>query len=112
MIMDKIFLPKPGSLAKTIILTALLFCTLNVFGQGSDAIVDSSLRTLKDVMIVSKLIKYQPYSLEYQLAIKQPLDHDDTTKGFFYQQLRLAHRDFSKPMIMQTEGYNGREPAS
>jgi len=99
-------------LSNTVILTAVLLRTCIAFGQGDEATVDSSLRSLKDVTIISKLVKYQPYSLEYQLAIKQPLDHNDTTRGFFYQQLRLAHRDFSKPMIMETEGYNGREPIS
>lgn len=109
---NKIFPAAPKLLSNTVILTALLLRTCLVFGQEDEMTVDSSLRALKDVRIVSKLVKYQPYSLEYQIAIRQPLDHSDTTKGFFYQQLRLAHRGFSKPMIMETEGYNGREPAS
>jgi len=108
---DKTF-PAKKRLSGTATLTVLLLRSFLAFGQGDEASVDSSLRALKDVTIISKLVKYQPYSLEYQIAIKQPLDHNDTTKGFFYQQLRLAHRDFAKPMIMQTEGYNGREPAS
>ena len=49
-----------------------------------------------------------PYRLEYQLTVKQPLDHNDTTHGFFFQQVRLVHKDFSKPMVMETEGYAGR----
>ena len=110
--MDKRFLAKPTPLSRGIMLTALLLCACIAFGQGDEATVDSSLRSLKDVTIISKLVKYQSYSLEYQIAIRQPLDHNDTTKGFFYQQLRLAHRGFSKPMIMQTEGYNGRELVS
>ncbi len=108
----KIFPAKSKLLSNTVVLTALLLRMCIAFGQGDEATVDSSLRTLKDVTIISKLVKYQPYRLEYQLAIKQPLDHSDTTKGFFYQELRLAHQGFSKPMIMQTEGYNGRELVS
>ncbi|HEY2722817.1 MAG TPA: S28 family serine protease [Chitinophagaceae bacterium] len=110
--MDKLFLPKWKLLAATLILTMLLLRVSTVNGQTDEAVVDSSLRTLKDVTIISKLVNYSPYRIEYLIAIRQPLDHNDTTKGFFYQQLRLAHRDFSKPMIMETEGYNGRDPNS
>jgi hypothetical protein len=90
----------------------LLFSAAIVAGQVDEKAVDSSLRTLQDVKMISKLVNYHPFGLEYQLAVRQPVDHDDTTKGFFYQQVRLAHTDFSKPMIMETEGYNGRAPNS
>ncbi len=90
----------------------ILFHFSFVNAQSDEAIVDSTLKTLKDVRIISKTVTYFPYSLQYQLAIRQPLDHNDTSKGFFYQYLQLLHRDFSKPMVMETEGYNGREPVS
>jgi len=108
----KIRSAKAKLLSTSFILVALLFRVGIAAGQTEEAAVDSALRTLKDVKIISKIVRYSPYSLEYQLAIRQPLDHSDTTKGFFYQQLRLAHKDFSKPMIMETEGYNGRDPNS
>lgn len=107
-----IFYAKQKLLLKLVILTALLLPGCTAVAQTDEAIVDSSLQTLKEVTIISKVVKYHPYSLEYQLAIRQPVDHNDTTKGFFYQQFRLAHKDFLKPMIMETEGYNGRNPAS
>jgi len=109
---DKIFPRKSKSLSRAVILIILLLQVCVAIGQTDEAAVDSSLRTLKDVTIISKLVKYQPYSIEYQLAIRQPLDHNDTTKGFFFQQLRLAHIDFSRPMVMETEGYAGRDPAN
>lgn len=93
-------------------LSGVLFSFSFLFGQTDEASADSTLRTLKDVRIISKTVTYDPYSLEYKLAIKQPVDHNDTSRGFFYQHLQLLHKDFSKPMVMETEGYNGRQPAN
>lgn len=41
----------------------------------------------------------------YELKIRQPIDHSDTTKGFFYQKIFLSHRGFDKPTVIATEGY-------
>ena len=92
--------------------SVILFSFSFSFAQTDEATVDSTLRTLQDIRIISKTVVYSPYSLEYKLAIKQPVDHDDTSKGFFYQHLQLLHKNFSKPMVMETEGYNGRPPVS
>src|SRR5689334_10660404 len=100
------FLPRIVSLFTSLFLAGF------AFGQANETAVDSSLRTLQDVTLVSKLVEYNPFRLEYQLAVRQPVDHNDTTKGFFYQQVRLSHKDFSKPMIMGTDGYNGTAPTS
>jgi hypothetical protein len=80
------------------------------YGQTDEAAVDNALSTLKDVKVIRKTVTYMPYSLQYQLEIRQPVDHNDTSKGFFYQQIQLLHRSFSKPMVIETEGYNGRAP--
>ncbi len=86
---------------------ALLLTHVNVFAQSNEAATDAALATLSGVKIISKSVTYAPYKLEYKLAINQPVDHSDTTKGFFYQQLHLIHRDFSKPMVIETQGYDG-----
>jgi hypothetical protein len=41
----------------------------------------------------------------YAIKFRQPIDHSDTTKGFFMQRLLLGHNDSSKPMVMETGGY-------
>ena len=86
----------------------LIFCFTAVFAQSQEAATDSALAKLPGIKVLAKTVNYSPYSLEYQLAIKQPIDHHDTARGFFYQQLHLIHRDFSLPMVMETEGYDGR----
>lgn len=70
--------------------------------------MDSALSHLPDVRVISKTVNYSPYRLEYQLAIRQPVDHSHPARGTFYQQLHLIHRGFSRAMVMETEGYEGR----
>lgn len=86
----------------------LFFCFVTALAQKEEGVVDSALAHLPDVRIISKTIIPSPHRVEYQLAILQPVDHSNPAKGSFYQQLHLIHRGFARPMIMETEGYNGR----
>jgi len=95
-------------LTRLVFATILLFVAAPGFAQNDASSVDDALAKLPGIKIIHKKVTGSPFKAEYQLAIKQPIDHNDTTKGFFYQQLRLIHRDFSKPMVMETEGYSGR----
>ena len=90
-----------------VLFTALWICSVRVVGQTDESATDSMLSALPGIKVISKTVNYSPYRLEYQLSIKQPVDHGDSAKGFFYQQLHLIHRGFSRPMVMETEGYNG-----
>ena len=87
----------------------LFFCLITARAQKNQDAVDSALAHLPDIRIISKTIVPTPRRVEYQLAILQPVDHSDPAKGSFYQQLHLIHRGFARPMIMETEGYNGRD---
>jgi hypothetical protein len=93
---------------KYLLLIALLFfCFTSARAQTSAAQMDSILYTMPDVKVIAKKESKNPYQLYYQLAVKQPVDHTNPRKGYFYQQVLLLHRDFAKPMVMQTEGYTG-----
>jgi hypothetical protein len=37
--------------------------------------------------------------------VKQPLDHGDLSKGYFYQKVYLSHKAYDVPTILITEGY-------
>jgi hypothetical protein len=92
----------------SLFIAALLFCLGSVSAQTDEAFMDSALARLPDVRVINKLVNYSPYRLEYQLAIKQPVDHTDPARGYFYQQLHLIHKGLSRAMVMETQGYNGR----
>lgn len=45
------------------------------------------------------------YSESYLLKVKMPVDHNDTTKGFFTQRVFINHLSFDAPTVLVTEGY-------
>jgi len=77
------------------------------FERSEEGMMDSALARLPDVHVLSKTVNYSPFRLEYQLTIRQPVDHSDPAKGHFEQQLHLIHRGFSRAMVMETQGYTG-----
>ena len=44
-------------------------------------------------------------STTFMLNVKQPVDHNDETKGFFFQRVLLVHRSFESAVVMNTNGY-------
>ncbi len=59
---------------------------------------------LPDV-IFKKLEPSPGFESTYLIKIKQPIDHDDVSKGFFYQKVFLTHKGFDRPTVVVTEGY-------
>ncbi len=69
----------------------------------SDELV-RGLYELPDVVFV-KADRQGDYGTVYELRVKQPIDHKDESKGYFYQRVFLTHVGFDKPMVICTEGY-------
>ncbi len=44
----------------------------------------------------------------YKLMVKQPIDHNDHSKGYFRQKVYLNHRGFDSVTVQVTEGYTRR----
>lgn len=42
----------------------------------------------------------------YEIMVKQPIDHDDPSKGTFFQKVYLSHIGYQRPTVIVTEGYN------
>ena len=65
-------------------------------------------RALHDPAITSfkKISRPGAQVLQYELLIKQPVDHlHPSGKGFFNQHIILTHRGFYKTTVMETQGY-------
>ncbi len=43
---------------------------------------------------------------QYELTIRQPVDHDQPDGGTFGQRLHLLHRSFAAPLVLTTTGYD------
>ncbi len=57
---------------------------------------------------ITSLDNLDGFSESYQLVLNQPLDHDHPEKGSFNHYVYLSHKDYNKPMVIETEGYNAR----
>ena len=84
------------------IICTFLFAFANA--QSAQDSLEQALYNLPDVSF-TKLSKPGDKYLQYALTIKQPLDHQHPERGFFYQRIKLTHKGFDKPTVMETEGY-------
>ncbi len=52
------------------------------------------------------------FTEKYKFFIEQPIDHTNPSVGTFRQKVVLFHKEFSRPMVLITEGYssNGAHP--
>lgn len=86
---------------RTKLLLFLLFLSFDIQAQQND--IESILSKMSDVSY-DKLNEANGYTT-FSIQVKQPLDHSDTSKGFFHQKAYLSHKGFEKPTVMITEGY-------
>lgn len=84
-----------------LIISVLIYS--NSYSQKSA--IDKQLRKIPGIEI-EKIETPPGYQSAYQLLIEQPLDHQDPSKGTFQQRVYLSHIDFSRPMVIVTEGYD------
>ncbi len=90
---------------KHILSTTLLFIGLFLSAQTDDiARLERALFNLPDVSF-TRLPDYEGHP-QYDLRIRQQIDHQDQEKGYFYQQVRLTHHGFDRPVVMSTQGYH------
>lgn len=87
----------------TFLITFLFVISYSSIAQNDN--LKTRLFELPDV-IFSEVDEAEGFKEVYKLYIKQPLDHSDHTKGFFYQKAFLSHKGFDRPMVMVTEGYS------
>mgnify|MGYP002725479272 CR=1 FL=1 len=88
---------------KTIFLLLILF--LSFYSRAQKENIESSLSELPDITF-ERINKINGYDFNYVLKVRQPLDHFDTTKGFFHQKVYLSHKGFEQPTVLVTAGYN------
>ncbi|MFT5279200.1 MAG: hypothetical protein ACI9P8_000834, partial [Bacteroidia bacterium] len=75
---------------------------LVVFGQQNE--IQTALFELPDVSF-EEIKTPDDFESAFELKIKQPIDHQDPSKGYFHQKAFLSHRGFDKTNVMVTEGY-------
>ena len=94
-------------MSKRIAYFALLICFVLLFNDVQTQHLNEFLSSQKEIISMKQLEGNSPFSEVWELMIRQPLDHTDTTDGFFLQRVFVAERDASKPVVFVTEGYTG-----
>ena len=72
---------------------------------AQEVVFEDQLFDLPDV-IFTKIETAKDYKSSYELKIKQPLDHSDASKGYFYQRAFLSHKGDDRPTVIVTQGYS------
>lgn len=85
-------------------ISAVLFQSVYLFAENEEKKLEQLLFDMPGVSF-SKTAKSGAPHLQYLLRIKQPLDHQDESKGYFYQRVVLTHHGFERPTVMSTQGY-------
>lgn len=88
---------------KKSILFLLYLLLFSVYGKTQTRGIESILAELP-ILSYDKVEQKNGQEM-YTLKVRQPIDHTDTTKGFFSQKVYLTHVDFNQPMVMVTAGY-------
>jgi len=85
-------------------LVGILFLGIISITKAQTKNLENLLFELPDV-IFRKIETAKGFESTYELKIKQPKDHTDPSKGFFYQRVFLTHKGFDRPTVIITEGY-------
>lgn len=89
---------------KKYIFTLLFLVAGMNLAVAQETIFEDQLFQLPDV-IFTEIETAKDYEASYELKIKQPLDHDDPSKGYFYQRAFLSHMGYDRPTVIITQGY-------
>lgn len=85
-------------------LLIILICLSAQLGMGQPIELEAKLFELPDVSF-EKVKTPVGFESTYELKIKQPIDHQDPSKGNFHQKVFLSHKGFDKVNVLVTEGY-------
>ena len=82
----------------------LLCLAVTLSAQPAKVSLETQLFDLPDV-VFKKIDTPDGYEAAYELKVKQPIDHKNPAKGYFYQRVFLTHKGYDRPTVICTEGY-------
>jgi len=84
----------------------LLFVIHSLTYSQTESELLKHLKSLKELSEITAVRVDTTYKEGYEILITQPLDHKNPAGKTFTQRLFISHSDFSKPMVIVTEGYS------
>lgn len=90
-------------------LLLFVFVTVVTFAQVTS--LENFLKTQPAIKSVESIQGNSFFNGTYKIMIRQPLDHSDTTKGYFLQRVFVADKGKENTVLLITEGYAGDRAA-
>ncbi len=84
----------------------LLFVIHSLTFSQTESELLKHLKSFKELSEITAVKVDTTYKEGYEILITQPLDHMNPAGKTFTQRLFISHSDFSKPMVIVTEGYS------
>jgi len=89
----------------------LLFISL-LISLISFAQIEQFLKSQPEIKKFEKIPGNDFFNETWKIVVRQPLDHSDTTKGFFLQRVFVADKGRENAVLLITEGYGANYAAS
>jgi len=84
-------------------ITTILLVFLSYALVAQTSVIDR-IHILDNVQ-ATKIKTLDGFSECYKIMFRQPVNHNDTSEGFFYQKIYLSHKSVEKPMVLNVNGY-------
>jgi hypothetical protein len=82
-----------------------LFVFLLVSAIAFSQDIETFMKQQPQIVEINTIPGNEFFNKTYQIMVRQPLDHNDTTKGFFLQRVFVADKAKTNPVVLGTEGY-------
>ncbi|MDX1686021.1 MAG: S28 family serine protease, partial [Saprospiraceae bacterium] len=86
-------------------LSALLMMLISLSAQ-KDPVIKCIQNKIEGVASIEVLGDEEGFEKVYDIRLNQPVDHNNPEAGEFQQRIYLYHKDYKKPVIFVTEGYD------
>lgn len=81
----------------------LLIISAITFAEGSD--LENFMKQQPQIVEIKAIPGNEFFTKTYQIMVRQPLNHNDTTEGFFLQRIFVADKGKENTVVLGTEGY-------
>ncbi len=82
-----------------------IICYSQDYQQYDDDELYNKLKKIPGLFI-KKIETLKGYKESYELALVQPIDHNNPGASKYTQRIFLSHIDFSRPVVIETHGYD------
>lgn len=83
----------------------LILILFSFYVKAQTTELEEFLKAQPEIKGVEKIEGNSFFNETYKMMVRQPLDHSDTTKGFFLQRVFVAEKNKNRPVVFITEGY-------